>query len=77
VLIERLRIAQAAWLRAELIARHGEVGAFPAPHTLPGLDLDLPRRMSEYLRAVAEAAPDGLQDLAALRALDPARQSSA
>jgi hypothetical protein len=36
VLIQRLRIAQAARLRAKLIARHCEDGAFPAPHTLPG-----------------------------------------
>jgi hypothetical protein len=36
VLAQRLRIAQAARLRAELIARHGEDGAFPAPHTCPG-----------------------------------------
>jgi DNA-3-methyladenine glycosylase II len=71
VLAQRLRIAQAARLRAELIARHGEDGAFPAPHTLPRLDLDLPGRKSEYLRAVAEAALDGLLDGAALRALDP------
>ncbi len=71
VLVQRLRIAQAARLRAELIARHGEDGAFPAPHTVRRLDLDLPGRKSEYLRAVAEAALDGLLDGAALRALDP------
>ena len=71
VLSQRLRIAQAARLRAELIARHGEDGAFPAPDTLARADLDLPGRKSEYLRAVAEAALDGLLDGAALRALDP------
>jgi DNA-3-methyladenine glycosylase II len=71
VLAQRLRIAQAARLRAELIARHGEDGAFPAPHTLTRAGLDLPGRKSEYLRAVAEAALDGLLDGAALRALDP------
>jgi DNA-3-methyladenine glycosylase II len=71
VLSQRLRIAQAARLRAELTARHGEQGAFPAPQTLRTLDLDLPGRKSEYLRAVAEAALDGLLDGAALRALDP------
>jgi DNA-3-methyladenine glycosylase II len=71
VLAQRLRIAQAAWLRAELIARHGEDGACPAPHTLTRVGLDLPGRKSEYLRAVAEAALDGLLDGAALRALDP------
>jgi DNA-3-methyladenine glycosylase II len=62
---------QAARLRTELAARYGEEGAFPAPHTLLGLDLDLPGRKGEYLRAVAEAALDGLLDGAALRALDP------
>jgi DNA-3-methyladenine glycosylase II len=68
---QRLRIVQAARLRAELIARHGEDGAFPPPHTLARLDLDLPGRKGEYLRAVAEAAQDGLLDGAALRAVDP------
>ena len=72
VLSQRLRIVQAARLRAELIACHGEDGAFPPPHTLARLDLDLPGRKGEYLRAVAEAALDGLLDGAALRALDPA-----
>jgi DNA-3-methyladenine glycosylase II len=71
VLAQRLRIVQAARLRAELIARHGEDGAFPPPHALARLDLDLPGRKSEYLRAVAEAALDGLLDGPALRALDP------
>ena len=71
VLAQRLRIVQAARLRAELIARHGEDGAFPAPRTLARLDLDLPGRKSEYLRAVADAALDGLLDGAALRAVDP------
>ena len=71
VLAQRLRIVQAARLRAELIARHGQEGAFPPPHTLALLDLELPGRKSEYLRAVAEAALDGLLDGAALRAVDP------
>ena len=71
VLAQRLRIVQAARLRAELIARHGQDGAFPPPRTLARLHLDLPGRKSEYLRAVAEAALDGLLDGAALRALDP------
>ena len=44
VLAQRLRIVQAARLRAELIARHGQDGAFPPPHTLARLDLDLPGR---------------------------------
>ena len=71
VLAQRQRIVQAARLRAELIAGHGQDGAFPPPHTLARLDLDLPGRKSEYLRAVAEAALDGLLDGAALRAIDP------
>ena len=71
VLAQRLRIVQAARLRAELIARYGEDGAFPAPHTLARVGLDLPGRKAEYLRAVAEAALDGLLDGAALRALGP------
>jgi DNA-3-methyladenine glycosylase II len=72
VLSQRLRIVQAARLRAGLIARHGQDGAFPPPRDLRRADLDLPARKSEYLRAVAEAALDGLLDGAALRALDPA-----
>ena len=71
VLSQRLRIVQAARLRAELIARHGEGGAFPPPHTLARLDLDLPGRKGEYLRAVAQAALEGVLDGTALRALDP------
>lgn len=39
---------------------------------LRALDLDLPGRKAEYLRAVAEAALDGLLDGETLRALDPA-----
>lgn len=71
VLSQRLRIVQAARLRAELLARHGQDGAFPPPHTLARLDLHLPGRKGEYLRAVAEAALDGVLDGTALRALDP------
>jgi DNA-3-methyladenine glycosylase II len=71
VLAQRLRIVQAARLRAELISRYGEDGAFPSPQALRTLDLDLPGRKGEYLQAVAEAALDGLLDGAALRALDP------
>ena len=71
VLSQRLRIVQAARLRAELVARHGQDGAFSSPHTLARLDLDLPGRKGEYLRAVAGAALEGLLDGTALRALDP------
>ena len=73
VLSQRLRTVQAARLRAELIARHGEDGAFPRPHTLARPGLDLPGRKSEYLRAVAEAALDGVLDGTALRAMDPSQ----
>ena len=71
MLAQRLRIVQAARLRAELIARHGQDGAFPPSPTLARAGLDLPGRKREYLRAVAEAALDGLLDGAALRALEP------
>jgi len=71
VLAQRLRIVQAARLRAGLIARYGEGGAFPSPRALARAGLDLPGRKSEYLRAVVEAALDGLLDGAALRAVDP------
>jgi DNA-3-methyladenine glycosylase II len=72
VLSQRVRIAQAARIRTDLIARHGDGGAFPAPAVLRTLDLDLPGRKVEYLHAVAEAALDGVLDGARLRALDPA-----
>jgi DNA-3-methyladenine glycosylase II len=65
-------IVQAARLRADLVARLGDGGAFPAPAVLRTLDLDLPGRKLEYLHAVAEAALDGVLDGARLRALDPA-----
>ena len=71
VLSQRVRITQAAGLRDDLVARHGDDGAFPSPQKLRALDLDLPGRKPEYLRAVAEAALDGQLDGAALRVLDP------
>jgi DNA-3-methyladenine glycosylase II len=71
VLSQRLRITQAARLRATLIEQHGQGGAVPAPAHLRKLDLDLPGRKTEYLRAVAEAALDGLLDGAHLRDLSP------
>jgi DNA-3-methyladenine glycosylase II len=71
VLSQRLRIAQAAAVRTHVIDRHGEDGAFPAPHRLRTLDLVLPGRKTEYLHAVADAACDGILDGTALRALDP------
>ncbi len=71
VLSQRLRIVQAARLRAEIIDRHGDRGAFPGPAQLLYLDLDLPGRKGEYLRAVAAAALDGQLDVAALRSMEP------
>jgi DNA-3-methyladenine glycosylase II len=71
VLSQRLRIVQAARLREDLVARHGHDGAFPAPDLLRILDLDLPGRKAEYLRAVADAALEGQLDGAALRSMEP------
>ena len=69
VLSQRVRRTQAARQRADLAERHG---GFPAPAVLRTLDLDLPGRKPEYLRAVAEAALDGVLDGVALRELVPA-----
>lgn len=71
VLSQRIRIVQAARLRDDLVGRHGDDGAFPAPEVLRNVDLDLPGRKTEYLRAVAEAALEGRLDGAALRSVDP------
>jgi DNA-3-methyladenine glycosylase II len=71
VLSQRIRITQAARLRDNLIDRHGDAGAFPAPQQLRSIDLDLPFRKAEYLHAVADAALDGLLDGTLLRSLDP------
>jgi len=59
VLSQRLRVAQAARLRNDLL---GDDGAFPPPRQLRSFDADLPGRKAEYLRAVAEAALDGVFD---------------
>lgn len=71
VLSQRLRVVQAARLRAEIIDRHGDRGAFPSPEQLFRLDLDLPGRKSGYLRAVAAAALDGHLDGSRLRSVEP------
>ncbi|MGI8881505.1 MAG: DNA-3-methyladenine glycosylase family protein [Jatrophihabitans sp.] len=71
VLSQRIRIVQAARIRDDLVDRHGDNGAFPAPERLRQIDLDLPGRKPEYLHAVADAALDGRLSGAALRAVDP------
>jgi DNA-3-methyladenine glycosylase II len=71
VLSQRIRIVQAARLRDDLLRSHGDDGSFPAPQVLRRLELDLPGRKAEYLRAVAEAALEGRLDGATLRSVDP------
>jgi DNA-3-methyladenine glycosylase II len=71
VLSQRVRIAAAARLRQDLVARFGDGGAFPSPQRLRALDFDLPGRKAEYLAAVAEAALDGQLDGAEIRNADP------
>ncbi|MEV6243313.1 DNA-3-methyladenine glycosylase 2 family protein [Lentzea sp. NPDC051838] len=68
VLSQRISMVQAARLKAGLLRD----GVFPSPWELRSLDLDLPGRKPEYLRAVAEAALDGLLDGVTLRAMKPA-----
>ncbi|MGW4214105.1 DNA-3-methyladenine glycosylase family protein [Lentzea sp. NPDC004789] len=68
VLSQRTSMVQAAKVKAQLAVD----GVFPAPAVLRSMDLDLPGRKPEYLRAVAEAALDGLLDAATLRAMKPA-----
>ncbi|MET9229039.1 DNA-3-methyladenine glycosylase 2 family protein [Lentzea sp. NPDC003310] len=68
VLAQRVRMLQAAALKASLL----EDGVFPSPASLVSRPLDLPGRKAEYLRAVAEAALDGLLDAVSLRAMKPA-----
>lgn len=70
VLSQRLRIVQAARLRDDLVRRHGDDGAFPAPSVLRQLNLDLPARKTEYLHAIAEAALDGQLDGKMLRSVE-------
>lgn len=77
VLSQRVRIVQAAALRDELVRRHGDDGAFPAPAVLRSLELDLPGRKAEYLHAVADATLQGRLDGRTLRALEPAEAVAA
>jgi DNA-3-methyladenine glycosylase II len=67
VLSQRVRISQAATLRAGLMTD----GVLPAPEQLRDVELDLPGRKAEFLRAVADAALDGALDGESLRRLDP------
>ncbi|WP_219819319.1 DNA-3-methyladenine glycosylase [Pseudoclavibacter sp. AY1F1] len=70
VLSQRVPMRQAATLSKRLTEQHGDRGAFPAPAVLRSLDLDLPGRKAEYLRAVATAALDGVLEGRRLRSLD-------
>jgi len=72
VLSQRMRMDQAARLKAELQSRHGDVGAFPAPEVLRRIEVDLPGRKLEYLHAVAEAALDSQLGGGHLRSLPSA-----
>ncbi|MEW2167261.1 DNA-3-methyladenine glycosylase 2 family protein [Streptomyces sp. NPDC007084] len=72
VLTQRTGRTAARGTLADIVARLSDDGAFPSPGRLVGLDVELPWRKSEYLRAVAAAALDGELDGAELRALDPA-----
>lgn len=71
VLSQRIRVPQAAKLRAQLTDRYGDDGALPTPSVLRGLDLELPGRKAEYLQAVADAALDGVLDGPSLRGIPP------
>lgn len=71
VLSQRVGIGQAAGLRAGLIERYGDAGAFPAPARLLEAAPDLPGRKTEYLHEVARAALDGALDTVQLRRLSP------
>ena len=57
VLSQRIRIAQAARLREELVRRHGDDGAFPAPQVLLTLDLNLPGRKAEVSACGGRSRP--------------------
>ena len=77
----RIRITQAAAIKARMAEQLGEavsfgdrvVHAFPAPQRLAELDTfpGLAGRKPEWLRSVAQAALDGQLDAARLRAMPP------
>jgi DNA-3-methyladenine glycosylase II len=83
VISQRIRITQAATVKAriadqlgERVELHGDtLAAFPAPARLATLDgfPGLPDRKVRWLRAVAAAALDGQLDAARLRSLPPER----
>jgi len=78
----RIRVTQAAAIKARMAERLGEpvsfdgrvVHAFPSPQRLAGLDTfpGLAGRKPEWLRSLARAALDGQLDAARLRAMPPA-----
>jgi DNA-3-methyladenine glycosylase II len=82
VIGQRIRITQAAAIKARIAERQGEhltvagarLAAFPTPRVLRDLaDLpELPQIKSERLRALADAALAGDLDAARLRAMQPA-----
>ncbi len=71
VLSQRIRMRQAAKIKADITARLGVGGAFPAPNAIRRLEIDLPGRKLEYLHAVADAAEEGLLSGRSLRGLTP------
>jgi len=72
VLSQRVQMRQAVVIKKRLTDEHGDAGAFPAPAVLRELDLDLPGRKNEYIRAVADAALEGALGGEYLRALPAA-----
>lgn len=70
VLSQRIRISQASAVKAKIVAAFGDDGAFPPPSVLLNLEIDLPGRKNEYLRAVAEAAVAGRLSGTYLRSLE-------
>jgi DNA-3-methyladenine glycosylase II len=81
VIGQRIRIRQAAAVKAAMARQFGEpvsfgghvVHAFPAPQRLAGASgvCGLPGRKPEWLRSVAAAALDGRLDASRLRVLPP------
>jgi DNA-3-methyladenine glycosylase II len=81
IIVRRIRITQAAVIKARMNEQLGEpvsfggrvAHAFPSPQRLAGLDTfpGLARPKPEWLRSVARAALDGQLDAARLRAMPP------